>query len=346
MTVGGSQSASTGLGCARVTATGDGYESLSTKDKLKNATCIGGHADLILNTLRPSYWHQPGSEPLSPLTVGQLVDQSADKFGHREALVSLHQNRRLTFQQLREQSDRLAAGLLQLGLEPGDRLGLWIPNIAEWFIVNFAAARAGLILVNINPANQSAELKYCLNKVGIKALITVDKFKTQRYPELISAIVPEVTSAQQGDIRSDHVPSLKSVIVISEDQFPGSFKYDDVMASGTEEYLQKVRLLQNKTQPDEGCNIYFTSGTTGSPKAALLSHHNSVNNAYYTGKRLGLHLKWIFTTKSCNRTTSCVFPYHYSTPSLELLGYWPGSTSDQPQWCRPLDTAQISQYRP
>nr|CAD7580206.1 unnamed protein product [Timema californicum] len=189
------------------------------------------------------------------------------------------------------QSDRLAAGLLQLGLEPGDRLGLWIPNIAEWFIVNFAAARAGLILVNINPANQSAELKYCLNKVGIKALITVDKFKTQRYPELISAIVPEVTSAQQGDIRSDHVPSLKSVIVISEDQFPGSFKYDDVMASGTEEYLQKVRLLQNKTQPDEGCNIYFTSGTTGSPKAALLSHHNSVNNAYYTGKRLGLHLK-------------------------------------------------------
>nr|CAD7597655.1 unnamed protein product [Timema genevievae] len=173
-----------------------------------------------LNTFRPSYWHQPGSEPLSPLTVGQLVDQSADKFGHREALVSLHQNQRLTFQQLREQD---------------------------------------ALQVNINPANQSAELKYCLNKVGIKALITVDKFKTQRYPELISAIVPEVNSSRAGDIRSEHVPSLKSVIVISEDQFPGSFKYDDVMASGTKEYLQKVRLLQNKIQPDEGCNIYFTS---------------------------------------------------------------------------------------
>ncbi|CAG2061147.1 unnamed protein product [Timema podura] len=217
-------------------------------------------------------------------------------------------------------SDRLAAGLLQLGLEPGDRLGLWIPNIAEWFIVNFAVSQGWpdigeshlqlssvqdnfrrvdsklswqqlLEEVNINPANQSAELKYCLNKVGIKALITVDKFKTQRYPELISAIVPEVTSSRVGDIRSEHVPSLKSVIVISEDQFPGSFKYDDVMASGTKEYLQKVRLLQNKIQPDEGCNIYFTSGTTGSPKAALLSHHSIVNNAYYTGKRLGLHLK-------------------------------------------------------
>ncbi|XP_063226814.1 medium-chain acyl-CoA ligase ACSF2, mitochondrial isoform X2 [Bacillus rossius redtenbacheri] len=245
----------------------------------------------VRSARRTSYWHNPGREPLLPWTTGQVLDQSAERFPHREAVVSVHQRHRLTFQQVRQQADRLAAGLWELGLRPGDRLGLWSPNSSEWVVSYFAAARAGLVLVNINPAYQSSELAYCVNKVGVKALIAADTFKTQDYHRLLLAAAPELQTAQPGDLRSPHLPSLRSFVVVGDRKLPGTFQLDEVMCGGSvasQEAIKEAQLLQ---QPDEGCNIQFTSGTTGKPKATLLSHHNVVNNAYFFGKRLGLQSK-------------------------------------------------------
>nr|CAD7452930.1 unnamed protein product [Timema tahoe] len=192
---------------------------------------------------KPSYYHNPGTEPLSPLTIGQIVDQSVEKFGDNEALVSVQQGHRVTFQQVREKADRLAAGLLEIGLQPGDRLGLWSTNCSEWYITSFAAARAGLTLVNINPAYQSSELKYCINKVGLKALMMGDTFKTQNFHQLLSQVSPEIRKARPGQLNSESVPSLKSVIVMTNKNLPGVFQYEDIMDAGSKESIISFQQL-------------------------------------------------------------------------------------------------------
>nr|CAD7202508.1 unnamed protein product [Timema douglasi] len=189
------------------------------------------------------------------------------------------------------QADRLAAGLLEIGLQPGDRLGLWSTNCSEWYITSFAAARAGLTLVNINPAYQSPELRYCINKVGLKALVMADTSKTQNFHQILSQVSPELGKARPGRLSSESVPSLKSVIVMTDQHLPGVFQYEDIMDAGSKESIIRLAELQDRIQSDQGCTIHFTSGTTGTPKAALLSHHTLVNNSYYIGKRMNLKHK-------------------------------------------------------
>ncbi|GLH07799.1 Luciferin 4-monooxygenase [Gryllus bimaculatus] len=221
---------------------------------------------------RVSYWHQPGSEALKPLTVGQLVEQAAQLWPEGEALV-----------------DRLAAALMELGLEPGSRIGIWGPNSSEWYITSLAASRAGLILVTINPAYQASELEYCLQKVRIKALVAAENFKSQHYYNMVQSIAPELNSNEPGMLRCEKVPSLTSVIIMSNNKYPGAFRFSDVSNIASESTVNKVRELQSSIQPDEPANIQFTSGTTGKPKAAVLSHHNIINNSYLVGKRFNFN---------------------------------------------------------
>lgn len=146
-----------------------------------------------------------------------VLEQSARKYADREALISQHQNKRLTFQQVLQQSDTLAAGLSKIGLEKNDRLGLWAPNIIEWHITKMACARLGLVMVALNPAYQTSEMQYCINKVGIKAVICGHKHKTQNYYELLGKIAPELYVTDPGKLNSKNVPSLETVIVITDE---------------------------------------------------------------------------------------------------------------------------------
>ena len=157
------------------------------------------------------------------LTIGQAVDRAEDMFGDREALVVTHQNIRRTFTEVKQEIDRLAVGLLELGLVPGDRIGIWGPNTHQWYLTQFAAAKAGLVLVNINPAYQTSELEYCLNKVGVKCLVAADTFKTQNYYKMLSTIFPYMETIGPGTL-SSLVPSLQSIIMMSESNHSGTFR--------------------------------------------------------------------------------------------------------------------------
>lgn len=164
-----------------------------------------------------SYLHHIGKDPLKPLTIGLLLEQSAKKFANREALISRHQNKRITFQEILQQSDTLAAGLSKVGLKKGDRLGLWAPNLIEWHITKMACARLGLVLVALNPAYQAPEMEYCIKKVGIKAVICAHKHKTQNYYDLLVKIAPNLNNCEPGKLHNENVPSLKTIIVITNE---------------------------------------------------------------------------------------------------------------------------------
>ena len=220
-----------------------------------------------------SYVCGVGTEPLLYKTVGAVLEDAAARWGEREALIVGHQNIRWTYRELDAAADRLAAGLLQLGLVPGDRFGIWAPNRYEWVVTQFASAKAGLILVTINPAYRTSELEYALNKVGCKALVLAPSFKTSDYAAMLD------------QIRSK-VPLLRAAILTDDAPRPGFLRYADVASSGTAQDLARVRELRSQLQPEDAINIQFTSGTTGLPKGATLSHHNIVNNGYFVAKRM------------------------------------------------------------
>jgi fatty-acyl-CoA synthase len=219
-----------------------------------------------------SYVCGVGGEPLLYKTVGAVLEEAAARWGEREALVVPHQNIRWTYRQLDEAADRLAAGFLHLGLVPGDRIGIWSPNRYEWVVTQFASAKAGLILVNINPAYRTSELEYALNKVGCKALVLAPSFKTSDYAAMLEQTRPKL-------------PLLRAAILTDDTPRAGFLRYRDVESSGTAEDLERVRQLRPQLQPEDAINIQFTSGTTGMPKGATLSHHNIVNNGYFVAKR-------------------------------------------------------------
>jgi fatty-acyl-CoA synthase len=235
-----------------------------------------------------SYLHGVSGEPLKGLTVGGLFDECAGRFADNDALVVMHQGIRWTWRQLHAEVDRLAAGLVALGLEPGDRIGIWAPNMAEWVVTQFATAKAGLILVNVNPAYRLPELEFALNQVGAKALITVPSFKTSDYIAMLEELLPELRDAVPGRLEAARVPGLRWIIRIGEGRAAGTVTWGDVMARGDAAAKKRVEAMAAVLQFDDPINIQFTSGTTGRPKAATLSHHNIVNNAFFTGRQMKL----------------------------------------------------------
>jgi len=234
--------------------------------------------------LTQSYVHGASSMPLIGETIGVHFDKAAAQWAERDALVVRHQDVRWTYGELQRRVDAFAAGLLALGLEPGDRVGIWSPNNSEWVVAQFATAKAGLILVNINPAYRLAEVEYALNKVGCKALITAQVFKSSEYEKMLLELAPEIDFSTPGHLRAKRLPTLSTLIRIGPGERRGFFRFDDVLEMGGEAELKQLSDLATVLQFDDPINIQFTSGTTGAPKGATLTHHNIVNNGFFIGE--------------------------------------------------------------
>ncbi|KAF4517976.1 hypothetical protein B566_EDAN005343 [Ephemera danica] len=235
-----------------------------------------------------SYAHHPGEQPLMSLTVGQLLETASQRWGEREALVSMHQQRRLTFKELRDESTRVAAGLLKLGLKPGERVGIWAPNNIEWEVAMLAAAKAGFILVNINPAYEALELRHSLSVVKCSALIMADSLRDRNFQEILLRAVPDLKyTGSDGQVQSREFPSLRNLITIGPATPKSNMKFEDLLESNLKSAEHDVQVIENRVETHDAYNIQFTSGTTGLPKATLLTHHGTVNNAFVIGKRMG-----------------------------------------------------------
>ena len=233
-----------------------------------------------------SYSHGVGSTPLIGDTIGVHFDRTVERWGDRPGLIVTQQGVRWTYRELGEKVDAFAAGLLTLGLEPGERIGIWSPNNAEWVITQFATAKAGLILVNINPAYRLAELEYALNKVGCRALIMAQSFKTSDYVGMLNALVPELASAEPGKLQAEKLPTLRTVLQIGGAPTPGALAFDAVLRMGSGAARTRLLQLKDELQFDGAINIQFTSGTTGLPKGATLTHHNILNNGFFLGENM------------------------------------------------------------
>jgi fatty-acyl-CoA synthase len=224
-----------------------------------------------------SYVHGASEKPLIGKTIGALFDETCAAHPDRLALVVRHQAVRWTYAELKVRVDAFAAGLLALGLDPGDRVGVWAPNCAEWAITQFATAKAGLILVNINPAYRVSEAEYALNKVGCRALVTAVRHKTSEY----LAMMRELREAGR-------LPRLETVITIGDDPHRGCLSFPHVCNTADRADRARLAEIGPTLQFDDPINIQFTSGTTGFPKGATLSHHNILNNGYFTGEAMRL----------------------------------------------------------
>jgi fatty-acyl-CoA synthase len=232
------------------------------------------------------------SQPLWEETIGAHLARVAATWPEHAALIVPQQNVRLNWCELDAAVTRLAAGLLGLGLEPGERIGIWSMNRAEWVLAQFATARAGLVLVNINPAYRSHELEYALSMVDCRALILARNFKTSDYPAILRELAPELENCAPGQLQAARLPALRHVIVLGEGgDVPGCWRFDALAACGDADALARVEALQATLTPDDAINIQFTSGTTGSPKGATLTHRNILNNGRFIGDcmRLGEH---------------------------------------------------------
>ena len=222
--------------------------------------------------------------PLIEETIGTMLDRAVAEAGETEALVSIEQGIRWSFAEFTRRADRIAAGLLALGLAPGDRVGIWAPNCAEWALTQFATARVGLIQVNINPAYRLSELEYTLKKVGVRALIAAERFKTSEYVVMVEELAPEIAEGGAGPLSCARLPMLERAVKIGGERRPGWLDFADLGTEPGKEFADAAATVE----PDQPINIQFTSGTTGNPKGATLSHQNIINNAYFVGRATGL----------------------------------------------------------
>ncbi|ESZ73630.1 AMP-binding protein [Mesorhizobium sp. L103C119B0] len=251
-------------------------------DELKNATNLRGRGRAFIAPL-DGRAHVSGdrSVPLLDKTIPQLFSGTVGRYATQDAAVFVGQDKRFTWSELSDTVDTLAAGFLALGLEKGDRVGIWSPNRWEWLVTQFATARIGLILVNINPAYRLTELEYALNKVGCKALVTAASFKTSDYLGMIETLAPELAKATPGKLKAQKLPALKIVIRMGDDNSPGMFNFADVLSMAGRDEHDSLDRISEGLKPGEAINIQFTSGTTGAPKGATLTHTNIVNNGNF-----------------------------------------------------------------
>ncbi len=238
--------------------------------------------------MQASYVSGPSTVPLLGETIGARLDHVAESHPDAPALVVRSQGVRMNWRQLGEAVTSFAAGLVGLGLEPGDRVGIWAPNCAEWVITQLATAKAGLILVTINPAYRISELEYALNKVQCRALVTATSFKSSDYIAMLTQLMPELAQPCPGRLRAQAAPSLAFVIQIGGSSCAGARAFADVTAAADAQARARLAEITPRLQFDDPINIQFTSGTTGAPKGATLTHHNILNNGYFIGRTMAL----------------------------------------------------------
>jgi fatty-acyl-CoA synthase len=233
-----------------------------------------------------AYVHGSALTPLLGETIGESLNRAAAAFGQRDALISCHQNLRYTYSELLQQVNRVARALLRLGVERGDRVGIWSPNTAEWMISQFATAKVGAILVNINPSYQSRELEYVLNQSGMTVLISARKFRKSDYVDMLVSLMPELRRPRGGPMTASRIPSLRHLVYLGPESNPGALAWSDFIAQADTVDDAALAARERVLQFDDPINIQYTSGTTGSPKGATLSHHNILNNGFFVGEVL------------------------------------------------------------
>src|SRR4030095_14441669 len=219
----------------------------------------------ILHAVAPAYWHGTSTVPLIGHTVGENLRETARRFPDHEALVVPFQGVRLTYRDFDSAVDRLASSFLAAGIAKGDRIGIWSPNSAEWVLIQYAAARAGAILVNLNPAYRTHEIEYALRQSECRLLFAATSYKTSDYVAMIDAV-------------RSNVPTLERVV------FLGTESWKDLLEAAVLADPAALHEREATLQFDDPVNIQYTSGTTGFPKGATLSHHNILNNGYFIGE--------------------------------------------------------------
>jgi fatty-acyl-CoA synthase len=257
-----------------------------------------------------SYVFGPTDRPLIEKTVGGFFDDIATRFEDSEALVSRHQGVRLTYARLKASVDELALALLGFGVHKGDRVGIWSPNNVEWVLTQFATAKVGAILVNINPAYRVTELEYALNQSGVSVLITARRFKTSDYHWMISELAPEVRElpkiGRDEEIRASRVPALRRIVTLgdgSELSPPSMVPWQRFIEVGTMNASTSDLIEREESLTcHDPINIQYTSGTTGFPKGATLTHYGILNNGYFAGEEM----------KFSNRDRLCIpVPFYH-----------------------------------
>jgi fatty-acyl-CoA synthase len=260
----------------------------SARPVIRKIADAADRKEVCMNDIAESYVSGVAEVPLLGQTIGAALERAATQWTDRSALISPTQQIHWTWRELRDLADAFAAGLLALGLRRGDRIGIWSLNRAEWTLTQFAAARAGFILVTINPAYRLSELEFALNKVGCSALVTATAFKSSDYLGMVKTLAPELVVSKPGELSAARLPHLRIVIQIGGPQVPGTIAFDEVAAQGGASQFAELRASTRERQFDDAINIQFTSGTTGSPKGVTLTHHNILNNGYFVGRAMRL----------------------------------------------------------
>lgn len=240
-----------------------------------------------------SYFHRGGLEPLLGTTIPEHFAEVVARFPDNEAVVSLHQDRRLTYSQLAQAIDVLARGLVGIGFRKGDRVAVWSTNNIEWLLLQMATARIGAILVNINPAYRTRELAYALQRSEVQGLFVIPSFHTSDYVAMLVELIPELKDGAPGRWKSQTFPTLRQVVVFNpsaadrtERPHPGFLTWPKVLAAGHPVTADQLQVMTAVLDRDDPINIQYTSGTTGFPKAVVLTHHNILNNAFFAAKAM------------------------------------------------------------